>query len=167
MLFKLSPVKKTNRSLYLLALTAASWGPRRSGGLLLALIMTRRLRSSIAFPTPLMVASSDKAGGCPWKSIAGNFARGTRCSGTLRVERGLYSRMVGGGNSGVRPSPGRGRVTCWAGRAKVQVSPTRGKSKCPLMQGASRRRLVEKLTGGFEVECQVVRGRRRAPDPGV
>ena len=43
-------------------------------------------------------------------SITGNFARGTRCCGVTSVDFGLYSRMVGGGNSGSRPSAGRGRI---------------------------------------------------------
>ena len=43
-------------------------------------------------------------------STTGNFARGTGCCGTTSVERGLYSRMLGGGNSGSRPSAGRGRI---------------------------------------------------------
>src|SRR6476659_6966550 len=40
-------------------------------------------------------------------SITGNLARGTGCSGTTSVDFGLYSRMVGGGNSVCRPVPGR------------------------------------------------------------
>ena len=39
-------------------------------------------------------------------SMTGNFARGTGCCGTTSVDCGLYSRMVGGGNSGSRPSAG-------------------------------------------------------------
>src|SRR5215475_155086 len=46
-------------------------------------------------------------------SITGNLARGTGCCGTTSVERGLYSRIFGGGNSGWRPSAGRGRI--WPG----------------------------------------------------
>src|SRR5262245_36724487 len=45
-------------------------------------------------------------------SITGNFARGRGFSGTMSRDLGLYSRIVGGGNSGVRPSPGRPPCTC-------------------------------------------------------
>ena len=40
-------------------------------------------------------------------SITGNFARGTGCWGTTSVDRGLYSRMFGTGNSGSLSDPGR------------------------------------------------------------
>ena len=42
-----------------------------------------------------------------WMSMTGNFAFGTGCSTVLSVVRGLYWVMVGSGNSGARPSPGR------------------------------------------------------------
>ncbi len=45
--------------------------------------------------------------------MTGNFAFGTGCWGTTRVERGWYSRIFGCGNSGSRPSAGRGRT--WPG----------------------------------------------------
>src|SRR5438093_6209708 len=44
-------------------------------------------------------------------STTGYLARGLRCSDVMSVDFGLYSRIVGGGNSGSRPCPGRGR-TC-------------------------------------------------------
>ena len=44
-----------------------------------------------------------------WMSITGNFAFGTGCSPVFSVLRGLYWVIVGSGNSGVRPSPGRRR----------------------------------------------------------
>ena len=37
-----------------------------------------------------------------WMSMTGNLARGTGCPATFSVERGLYSMMLGAGNSGAR-----------------------------------------------------------------
>ena len=61
-------------------------------------------------PTRSNASGAIGVGGWPWKSMTGNLARGTGCCGTTSVERGLYSRMFGGGNSGSRPSAGRGRI---------------------------------------------------------
>src|SRR6185295_19401801 len=64
-------------------------------------------------------------------SITGNFARGTACCGATSCDLGLYSRIVGGLNSGCRPSAGRGRIcpgVCWAtsrGAASVPASTER------------------------------------------
>ncbi len=44
-----------------------------------------------------------------WMSMTGNLAFGTGCSAVFSVVRGLYWVIVGSGNSGVRPSPGRPR----------------------------------------------------------
>ncbi len=54
-----------------------------------------------------------ECGGWWWKSMTGNFAFGTGCCGTTSVDRGWYSRIFGCGNSGSRPSAGRGRI--WPG----------------------------------------------------
>ncbi len=45
-----------------------------------------------------------------WMSMTGNLARGTGCCGEISCEVGLYSRIVGGLNSGSRPCAGRGRI---------------------------------------------------------
>src|SRR5207248_5386387 len=89
--------------------------PRRrlSPELPLSFTMSRMLSWSIAFTTFSYCSGEIGVGWWLWMSITGNLARGTGCCGTTSVERGLYSRMFGGGHSGWRPSAGRGRI--WPG----------------------------------------------------
>ena len=95
-----SVVKNTKRSACPAARTASICRVRRLPELPRACTMTWRFRSSIAATTRSIVAGSASDGGCPWKSTAGYFARGTGFSGTTRVERGRYSTMLGGGRVG-------------------------------------------------------------------
>ncbi len=65
----------------------------RSCGLLTT--MRRTLRSSSAFTTLASASGEVSCGGCPWKSIAGNFAFGTGCCGTTSVDSRLVLADVG------------------------------------------------------------------------
>src|SRR5881227_152907 len=93
--------------------------PRRrlSPELPLRFTMSRMLSWSIAFTTFSYCSGEIGVGWWLWMSITGNLARGTGCCGTTSVERGLYSRIFGGGHSGWRPSAGRGRI--WPGVCAV------------------------------------------------
>ena len=74
----------------------------------LALTRTRRLLASMPAMTRPNCSSDIAVGWWLWMSMTGNFACGTGCCGTiLSVVRGLYWVIVGSGNSGARPSPGR------------------------------------------------------------
>ena len=64
-----------------------------------------------------------------WISITGNFARGTGAAATTSVDFGLYSRMFGGGNSGCRPSAGRGRTWPDAVCSAVRSAARRGRQR--------------------------------------
>src|SRR5581483_9375875 len=63
--------------------------------------------------------------------MTGNFARGTGCCGVTSCDFGWYSRIVGGLNSGSRPSAGRGRIcpgACCPPPAAATATPTTARS---------------------------------------
>ena len=74
----LMAVNITIRSLYRLALIASSACFSRSPDVPLAFTITCRLSGSIARPTVFTTSGPVSAGGWPWMSTTGNFARGHR-----------------------------------------------------------------------------------------
>jgi hypothetical protein len=142
-------VNCTIRPGYFVVFSACTAWTSRSPDVPLALTRTRRLLASMPATTRAICVSAMPGGWWLWMSITGNFAFGTGCSTVLSVVRGLYWVMVGSGNSGVRPSPGR-RIRPPVGRpgpagAGACSASTRA---APVSSAAASQIVVVRISGG-------------------